>query len=156
MRAGLLLGIVAILSCAGQPNSSGASTQVASDTLRGIFTVEGNDPYPVTTLRTSAGRIIVDGVEPSMLKLAQLDLWLSGVRDANGRFKVNDYRVRGANGARAWDGTLMDGPNGLHLDLGDGFSHPVRGGPASFSRLIGSRIWLTENPDGTVRQYGVI
>jgi hypothetical protein len=91
-----------------------------------------------------------------MLKLSQLDLWLRGTRTSANRFHVTDYRVRGANGARAWDGVLRNGVAGFNLELTDGSSHPIRGAPSNFAQLMGSRVWVTENPDGTLREYGVL
>ena len=91
-----------------------------------------------------------------MLKLSQLDLWLRGNRTSANRFHVADYRVRGANGARAWDGKLRNGPTGFRLELDDGSLHDIRGAPVNFAQLIGSRVWVTESPDGTLREYGVL
>lgn len=130
--------------------------QPAADTLRGTFVLEGSDPYPMAVMRTSSGRVVVDGASAGMLKLSQLDLWLRGTRTSANRFRVTDYRVRGANGAKAWDGVLRSGPTGFRLELDDGSSHVIRGAPSSFAQLTtGSRLWLTESPDGTVREYGV-
>jgi hypothetical protein len=129
---------------------------MANDTLRGTFVLEGSDPYPIAVMRTSGGRVIVDGASAAMLKLSHLDLWLRGSQTSTNRFRVADYRVRGANGAKAWDGMLRSGPSGFRLELDDGSSHAIRGAPSTFAQLIGSRVWVTESPDGTVRQYGVL
>lgn len=132
-----------------------AAQPAADDTLRGTFVLEGSDPYPMAVMRTSSGRVVVDGASAGMLKLSQLDLWVRGTRTSVNRFRVTDYRVRGANGARAWDGILRKGPTGFRLELDDGSSHDIRGAPSSFAQLTGSRVWVTESPDGTVREYGV-
>lgn len=111
---------------------------------------------PMAVLRTSSGRVLIDGVSPGMLKLTQLELWLRGTRTAANRFHVTDYRVRGANGAKAWDGVLRNGVAGFNLELADGSSHAIRGAPGNFAQHMGSRIWVTENPDGTLKEYGVL
>jgi len=130
--------------------------QPAADTLRGTFVLEGSDPYPMAVMRTSSGRVVIDGATAGMLKLSQLDLWLRGNRTSADRFHVSDYRVRGANGARAWDGKLRNGPTGFRLELDDGSVHDIRGAPLNFGELVGSRVWVTESPDGTLREYGVL
>jgi hypothetical protein len=130
--------------------------QPAADTLRGTFVLEGSDPYPMAVVRTSSGRVVIDGATAGMLKLSQLDLWLRGNRTSADRFHVADYRVRGANGARAWDGKLRNGPTGFRLELDDGSLHDIRGAPVNFAQLVGSRVWVTESPDGTLREYGVL
>ena len=118
--------------------------------------LEGSDPLPLAVGRTPTGRVIVEGASPAMLKLTQLDLWMRGTRTSATRFHVTDYRVRGANGARAWDGTLRNSSTGFRLELDDGSLHDIRGAPTTFAQLTGSRIWVTESPDGTVREYGVL
>ena len=118
--------------------------------------LEGSDPYPIAVIQTANGRVVIDGAAPGMLKLSQLDLWASGTRTSANRFRVVDYRVRGANGAKAWDGVLRSGPIGLVLVLDDGSTHDIRGAPSAFAQLSGSRVWFTEGPDGLVREYGVL
>lgn len=90
-----------------------------------------------------------------MRKLAQLELWMRGTQSSPTRFVVADYRVRAANGVKAWDGFVRRSANGFRLQLDDGSFHEVRQAPAAFAQLTRSRVWLTENPDGTVREYGV-
>jgi hypothetical protein len=128
----------------------------ANDTLRGTFVLEGSDPYPIAVMRTSSGRVVVDGASAGMRKLSQLDLWARGTRTSADRFRVADYRVRGANGVRAWDGMLRSGPKGFRLELDDGSSHEIRGAPSSFAQLTGLRLWVTESNDGLVSEYGVL
>jgi hypothetical protein len=91
-----------------------------------------------------------------LTKLSQLDLWLRGTRIAANRFRVTDYRVRGADGAVAWDGILRMGSTGFHLELEDGSKREIRGAPSSFAALTGSRIWITETLNGALRQYGIL
>lgn len=148
---------VVLFACRpAEPNPSVNSSQpAANDTLRGTLVLEGSDPFPTAVLRTSDGRVVLAGASKAMLKLSQLDLWLRGTRTSPSRFEVADYRVRGADGARAWDGILRGGPSVFSLELDDGSSRGVRGAPSSFAQLTGSRVWITEGPDGTVSRYGV-
>jgi hypothetical protein len=124
--------------------------------LRGIFVLEGSDPAPLAAVRTSSGRVIIEGVGASMLKLAQLDLWMRGTRTSAARFRVSEYRVRSVNGVKAWDGTLRNGPTGFRLELDDGTAHGIRGAPTTFAQLVGSRVWVTETDTGAVREYGAL
>jgi hypothetical protein len=135
---------------------SATATAAGTDTLRGVFVLEGSDPAPLAVVRSSSGRVVIDGVGASMLKLSQLDLWMRGTRTSAGRFHVDEYRVRSANGAKAWDGTLRNGPTGYRLELDDGTSRPIRGAPSTFAQLTGSRVWVTETDNGAVREYGVL
>ena len=144
------------LACRAPAVKPAVDAQPAPDTLRGTFVLEGSDPYPMPVVRTSSGRVVIDGATAGMLKLSQLDLWVRGTRTSANRFHVTDYRVRGANGARAWDGKLRNGPTGFRLELDDGSLHDIRGAPFGFAQLTGSRVWVTESPDGTVREYGVL
>jgi hypothetical protein len=146
----------AALACRAPAVKPAVDTQAAADTLRGTFVLEGSDPFPMAVVRTSSGRVVIDGATAGMLKLSQLDLWLRGNRTSANRFHVADYRVRGANGARAWDGKVRNGPTGFRLELDDGSLHDIRGAPVNFAQLIGSRVWVTESPDGTLREYGVL
>jgi hypothetical protein len=146
----------AALACRAPAVKPAVDTQAAADTLRGTFVLEGSDPYPMAVVRTSSGRVVIDGATAGMLKLSQLDLWLRGNRTSANRFHVADYRVRGANGARAWDGKLRNGPTGFRLELDDGALHDIRGAPVNFAQLVGSRVWVSESPDGTLREYGVL
>lgn len=156
MRLVLPVCAAVLIACRPPETKPGDSPAqlAANDTLRGTFVLEGSDPYPVGVMRTSSGRVMVDGARAEMFKLSQLDVWLRGTRTSADRFVVADYRVRGANGVSAWDGMLRSGPMGFRLELDDGSSHDLRGAPSSFAQLTGSRVWVTENPDGTVRQYG--
>lgn len=147
---------VALACRAPAPKPAADAQSEAADTLRGTFVLEGSDPLPVAVVRTSTGRVIVEGASPAILKLTQLDLWMRGTRTSATRFQVTDYRVRGANGARAWDGMLRSGPTGFRLELDDGSLHDIRGAPSTFAQLTGSRVWVTESADGAVREYGVL
>lgn len=149
--------VVVLVGCRPpEPNPAVNSSQpAANDTLRGTLVLEGSDPFPTAVMRTSSGRVVLNGASQAMLKLSQLDLWLRGTRTSPTRFEVADYRVRGADGAKAWDGILRGGPSGFSLELDDGSSRGVRGAPSSFARLTGSRVWITEGADGTVSRYGV-
>ena len=155
MKAALALGVMTLVACQPKNASQGdSSAQTAVDTLRGTLVLEGSVPYEIAALRTSTGRVVIDSAQPQILRLSQLDLWVRGRRTAPDHFVVEAYRVRTANGARAWDGILRSGPGGLLIELEDGSTHPIRGAPANLAQLSGARIWITENADGSVREYG--
>lgn len=156
MRRTILAAAALLPACRPQPTRPADAAQAMADTLRGTFVLEGNDPFPVAAIHTLAGRVVLDGAPASMLKLSQLNLWLRGTRTSETSFHVSDYRVREANGARAWDGVLRAAPPGFSLELNDGSSHAISRAPSSFVQLVGSRVWLTENVDGSVREYGVL
>ena len=158
MRPLLAVSAVVVLGCQPPAPKPAVDAQSFADTLRGTLVLEGSDPYPMAVVRTTSGRVVVDGAGAGagLLKLSQLDLWLRGTRTSATRFHVTDYRVRGANGARAWDGVLRNGVAGFNLELADGSSHPIRGAPSNFAQYMGSRVWVTENPDGTLREYGIL
>jgi len=155
MKTALALGMMTIVACQPQNAKPGDSpAQTALDTLRGTLVLEGSVPYELAAVRTSTGRVVIDSAQPEILRLSQLDLWLRGRRTAPDHFVVEAYRVRSANGARAWDGILRSGPGGLLIELEDGSTHPLRDVPANLAQLSGARIWVTENADGSVREYG--
>ncbi|HWL40721.1 MAG TPA: hypothetical protein VNO75_10845 [Gemmatimonadaceae bacterium] len=150
-------GALLLLACRPPESNPAvvAEQAAANDTLRGTLLLEGSDPFPIAVLQTSGGRVTVDNASAPMRKLAQLELWMRGTRTSDTRFVVADYRVRAVNGVKAWDGFLRRGPTGFRLELDDGTSHEIRSAPASFAQFTRSRMWITENPDGTVREYGV-
>jgi len=156
MRRTIVAGAALFLACRPQSARPADGTQAVADTLRGTLVLEGSDPFPIAAMHTSAGRVILEGAPAAMLKLSQLNLWVRGTRTSDTRFRVSDYRVREANGARAWDGVLRAAAAGFSLELSDGSAHAISGAPSSFGQLVGSRVWLTENVDGSVREYGVL
>jgi len=151
-----LLTFFALVSCKPVGVAPAPVLVQAGDTLRGTLIVEGSAPFPIYALRSAAGRVVIDSADASLLKVDHLDVWLRGTRTSADRFRVSDYRVRSANGAVAWDGILRGDSGNLRLDLDDGSSHAIRSAPAGLERLVGSRIWFTENPDGSMREYGVL
>ncbi len=153
------LAFAAAAGCAAAtPAPTPASVPAAAgrDTLRGTFVLEGSDPMPMTVLRTAGGSMALDDVPPAMQLLGQLDLWVRGTAENAGRFRVEEFLVRGAGGQPAWDGTLERQGDGFTLRLPDGTSHELRGAPSTFAGLVGRRMWVTETLANTVASYGVI
>lgn len=139
-----------------QPRSDSPTLPTASDTLRGVFVLEGSDPSPSPVLRTLAGRVVLDGAPREILALSQLELRVRGTSLPDGHFAVVDFVVRRANGREALDGMLQARGDGFALSLPDGSMHALRGTPPQFTQLVGRRIWLTETSAGTVADYGII
>ena len=151
------LALAAAVGChARGPGSAAVPASVGADTLRGTFVLEGSDPAPVAVLRTADGRVELDSVPGAMRGLVQLDLWVRGVAEAGGRFRVEDFLVRGAGGDPAWDGTVERAGAGVALRLPDGGLHALNGVPAELAGLVGARVWVTETSARTVASYGVI
>jgi hypothetical protein len=149
--------VTALLGCQpAVPRVDKPPVVAATDTVRGTFVLEGSEPYTIPVLRTAHGRIVVDGATSELLKLSQLDLWMKGTRTSPTGFRVSDFRVRAANGVKAWNGVLRTTPNGFRLELEDGTSREIKGAPSRFTQLTGSRMWITETPDGRVLSYGII
>ncbi|MDE3173471.1 MAG: hypothetical protein KGN74_10410, partial [Gemmatimonadota bacterium] len=96
------------------------------------------------------------GVPAGMQALVQLELWVRGSAESNGRFRVDEFLVRGAGGEPAWDGVVERAGAGFELRLSDGAAHPLIGSPAAFAELVGTRVWVTETAAHTVASYGVI
>jgi len=136
--------------------TSATPAAVTTDTLRGTFVLEGSDPMPAAVLRTADGRVELDGVSAAMRGLVQLDVWVRGAAEADGRFRVADFLVRGAAGDPAWDGTVEHAGDDFALRLPDGTMHALLGVPADFARLVGQRVWVTETAAHTLASYGVI
>ncbi len=155
------LALAAAAGCAAATSGAapgGAATPAAAgrDTLRGTFVLEGSDPMPLPVLRTTDGRVALDDVPPAMDRLVQLDLWVRGTAESAGRFRVEEFLVRGADGQRAWDGTVAAETTGFALRLPDGTLHVLRSAPSAFAGLVGRRVWVTETSALTVASYGVI
>ena len=159
MRRATLAGmaIVALAGC-HKTRAPGAAAPAAApaDTLRGTFVLEGADPMPVAVLRTAGGRVELDAVPGAMRLLTGLELWVRGAAEANARFRVDEFLVRGAGGEPAWDGVVQRTGAGFALRLADGTVRPLVGTPAAFADLVGARVWVTETAPHTVASYGVI
>ncbi|MDE3054744.1 MAG: hypothetical protein KGJ70_12710 [Gemmatimonadota bacterium] len=157
MRRAVAIGL-AFAATAGchRARSGGAPAPAPGDTLRGTFVLEGADPMPAAVLRTPSGRVALDGVPAGMQALVQLELWVRGSAESNGRFRVDEFLVRGAGGEPAWDGVVERAGAGFELRLSDGAAHPLIGSPAAFAELVGTRVWVTETAAHTVASYGVI
>lgn len=153
-----LLGflVAALLSCRPAVTKGNKAAVAAADTVRGTFVLEGSEPFTIPVLHTANGRVVVEGATDAMLRLSHLDLWMRGTRTSASRFRVSDFRVRTVNGLKAWNGVLRAAPAGFRLELDDGTSHEIRGAPSRFAQLTGTRLWITETPDGSVLNYGII
>lgn len=162
MRRRITLAALVIAAAAGaacrprRPDPPATPAAQGGDTLRGTLVFEGSDPMPAAVLRTAAGRVVLDGVPPAMRGLVQLDLWVQGTAEGDGRFRVASFVVRAAGGHAAWDGTLQRDDDGFALRLADGSRHLLRGAPDAFGGLVGRRLWVTETAARTVSSYGVI
>lgn len=149
--------VAALLGCRPAATRIDRKTEVGTaDTVRGTLVLQGTESFKTAVLQTANGRVVVDGATDAMLRLSHLDLWLRGTRTSADRFLVKDFRVRTVNGLKAWNGVLRSAPSGFRLELDDGTSHEIRGAPARFTQLTGSRLWITEMPDGSVLSYGII
>ena len=156
MRHTILAGM-AIAALAGcHKMRAPAPAAAPADTLRGTFVLEGADPMPVAVLRTAGGRVELDAVPAAMRLLTGLELWVRGAAEANARFRVDEFLVRGAGGEPAWDGVVQRTGAGFALRLADGTVRPLAGTPAAFADLVGARVWVTETAPHTVASYGVI
>lgn len=148
--------VTALLGCQPAVPKVDKPPATASDTVRGTFVLEGSEPYTIAVLRTANGRVVLEGATSELLKLSQLDLWIKGTRTSPSSFRVSDFRVRTVNGSKAWNGVLKTTPTGFRLELDDGTSREIRGAPSRFTQLTGSRMWITETPDGRLLSYGII
>jgi 3D (Asp-Asp-Asp) domain-containing protein len=150
---GILIG--ALMGC--RPSGIRVDTEtIPSDTVRGTLMIEGSEPVTIPVLHTATGRVVILGDTDGMHKLSRLDVWMSGTRVSATRFRVEDVRVRSADGVQAWNGVLRSAPSGFRLELDDGSFREIRGAPSSFAHLAGTRVWITERPDGSVLSYGII
>lgn len=146
----------ATIGCHAGRSARAPLPAAASDTLRGTFVLEGADPMPAAVLRTPGGRVELDGVPAAMRRLVQLELWVRGAAEENGRFRVESFLVRAAGGSPAWDGVVERAGEGLALRLPDGAVHALSGSPPALTDLVGARVWVTETAARTVASYGVI
>jgi hypothetical protein len=72
------------------------------------------------------------------------------------QFDVRAFRVRGARGHPALDGTLRIRDGTIFLSLTDGGERPLREGRGLFEARVGSRIWLVLSDDGGVSEFGIL
>ncbi len=155
MRIALALGVAVFAACQPRSRSSNLSSSVAPDTLRGVIVVEGSEPGIHVFLVGSAGRTELISSSVRFHQLAGLEVQVVGKNVAR-QFDVRDFRVRGARGHPALDGTLRIRDGTLYLSLTDGGERPLHEGRALFEAHIGSRIWLVMSDDGGVSEFGIL
>jgi len=141
VRIALALGVAVFAACQPRSRSSNLSSSVAPDTLRGVI--------------VSAGRTELISSSVRFHQLAGLEVQVVGKNVAR-QFDVRDFRVRGARGHPALDGTLRIRDGTLYLSLTDGGERPLHEGRALFEAHIGSRIWLVMSDDGGVSEFGIL
>jgi hypothetical protein len=90
--------------------------------------------------------------------LTGADMWLTGHRLDDRRFRVAAFVVRAVSGLPAIDGVLtrLQPDDRYGLLLADSSLHELRGVPETFRSMVGQRIWVAESAAGRLATYGVI
>lgn len=155
MRIALALGVAVFAACQPRSRSSNLSSGFGPDTLRGVVVIEGSEPGIHVFLDGSTGRTELISSSVRFYKLAGLEVQVVG-RSVARQFDVRDFRVRGARGHPALDGTLRIRDGTIYLSLTDGGERPLHEGRALFEAHVGSRIWLVMSDDGGVAEFGIL
>jgi hypothetical protein len=145
------------------PTPTPDATTAATDTVRGVVEVIGNDPLSFVQLNTRArGRWRVDGALATELRAAAgLEVTLTGAPviptpgDAP-RFVATRYAVRAADGVAAVDGVLALDGGRLVLRTSDDVLHGLSMVPAGLRDQVGARVWWAGPLDRSPVSYGIL
>lgn len=133
---------------------AGSSTgRSRGDSVRGVLTLIGTEPAKQVVLKAGEQTIALSGMATTGLsKLAGAEVVVHGVQVTPRDVVVNDYVVRAAHGAPAFDGTLEEGGT-LRLTDGSGSRRvPL---PAELRGITGARVWVAVK-NGSAVAGGVI
>ena len=153
--------VVALCACGGSaPAPTGlAGTSPAAPALTelsGTVVLSLTDLAPVS-LQTQDGLIPLegDGAVP-MASVIGADVQVRGSWDANPALVVESFLVVAVKGLPAFDGIVESKSDGYALRLGDGTDHTLADAPADLIAYVGYRVWVTDSPDASTIQFGVI
>lgn len=158
IRALLLAAAAALLGCAPPGPVPGGGTAVAGDTLRGVVQVVGSEPLTSVVLEPAGGgaAVTLEGARPLLLRLQGIEVAVGGARQAVDRFRVDELRVRSANGVAAVDGVLAREDGRDVLVLADGARRVIRSLPGALRGRMGARVWLAGPLEGDIDAFGII
>jgi hypothetical protein len=110
------------------------------DSVRGVLTLIGTEPARQVVLKAGDQTISLSGMATTGLsRLAGAEIVVHGVQVTPRDVVVNDYIVRAAHGAPAFDGLLEEGGT-LRLTDGSGAKRvPL---PAELRGVSGVRVWV--------------
>ncbi len=151
-------------------DSVAAPTQPASDSVRGLLTLVGNEPGAVLLLSPTSrelAAVALVGSQVSLLRnVTGLEIVVygrvTGRRDptamprGGAEFDVRSFVVRVADGAPATDGVVLAAKDAFALRLADGRVVAAPWLPVALRRLVGARIWVTGGLDAVPQAYGII
>lgn len=180
-RASMLVALVLVTACHRGANvegdvadsATGQSGQmpVARDTLRGVVSLVGSEPLTTFVLtRTDRSRVALDASgnagAAAVRNVVGLDIMVRGARtDARAvggspqplpAFRVDEFIVRAADGARAYDGVVMRESGTFFLRLADGSRIGAPKLPVTLQRQIGARVFVAGPLDAPPIAYGII
>lgn len=151
---------------------SPVSASSSADTIRGVLTVVGSDPFTTVMLTSRQGLAIAlsGAAAPALRDLAGVEVMLRGLhRPATGEaggvdrtpsnrpsFEARQFAVRAVDGIAAVDGTLERAGAGYALRMIDARSLELPALPAALRTHVGARIFLAGPLDRAPQHYGII
>lgn len=133
-----------------------AAASSGSDTLRGIVSEVGSVPVTSIVIRPAGERSVpvLGRLAREIGQAAGADVWVRGRRGPAG-IVVEEYAVRAVDGEQAVDGVIRAEGPGLVLVTGSG-PRPLARPPEALRGMIGARVWVAGDPNGTITSYGVL
>jgi hypothetical protein len=127
--------------------------RMRTDTLRGVLAFQGEAPARAVVLQVGGTTVALSGMATTGLsRLVGTEVVVRGMTTSPRDIVVADYIVRAANGAPAYDGTLLDDGQ-LRLTDGSGVLRvPV---PPALQGLQGARVWIAVK-NGAATSYGLV
>lgn len=133
----------------------------APDHVEGTVRQVGNMPFQRTVVQSDGETVTVVGpLQAELTRLVGARVRVAGEARGSGPFgpemEVAAYEVVAVDGEAPYVGRLVRDEQGYVLETAAG--GPLRLGvvPARFSELVGGRVWVTVDEQGTVLRYGIL
>lgn len=132
------------------------TTPAGADTIRGIAAEVGSIPVTSIVVRPAGGRsvTILGDLAREIGRAAGADVWVRGRRTPQG-LVAEQYAVRTVDGQPAVDGVVAAEGDGLAL-ITPGGARRIARPPQALRGMIGARVWLVGDLDGSITSYGVL
>jgi len=140
---------------AGTP-AAPVTAPAGADTIRGIAAEVGSIPVTSIVVRPAGERsvTILGDLAREIGRAAGADVWVRGRRTPQG-LVAEQYAVRTVDGQPAVDGVVAAAGDGLAL-ITPGGARRIARPPQALRGMIGARVWLVGDLDGSITSYGVL
>lgn len=133
----------------------------APDQVEGTVRQVGNMPFQRTVVESEGETVTVVGpLQAELTRLVGARVRVAGETGGSGPFgpemQVAAYEVVAVDGESPYVGRLVRDAEGYALETAVGGTLRLGVVPARFSELVGGRVWVIVDEQGTVLRYGIL